>query len=323
MIAMHRYATRSSTTVNAGVVPHPHPQLNPASSVVYLDDHHASILAKNRTTLLSLEQLGVLAPGVLTIDKAGELVADLSSTGEPNSGTTAGSGFFPTPTAADKTDSQQVPSWLRDYLVRELDVHGHGPPAACAALYDHLKRSQSQNRSQDDVVGINNNNNPSVRTVATLLRCASMSVRYAVQVVRDFVDAGWVVEDTYELEVGLVVRTVERLVTCCDGSSSSTPFRSGSGDENKKEKGEGKGKRGKKLLPRDIQLVLDIGSMGVAMKGAMEAPLRSLVVEPYSALVEKLDMVVDGLRREEEHERETEGEKAENGSGSDSGVDGC
>lgn len=275
---MARYATRSTTTgTRVNAVPRPCLRSNPS----FQND---DILGKNRLLLLHLEQLGILAPGVLTIDVTGELVADLSAGGreeEPDDGTMTG--LFPNQSTTDI--DEQIPSWLRDYLARELDVYGYGPPAACAALYDQLKRSQAD-------VGINT----SVRTAETLLRCASMALKHSIEDIQEFVDAEVMVEDTYELEVGMIVRTVKRLVSA--------------GDD----------RRGKRL-PKDIQLLLDIGSMGVTMKSAMETSLQSLVVEPYKRLVEKLDMVARGLQRE--CEREAEQGKSEDGFSSDSGVDGC
>lgn len=52
------------------------------------------------------------------------------------------------------------------------------------------------------------------------------------------------------------------------------------------------------MLPKDIQLLLGIGSMGVATKSATETSLKDLVVDPCTGLVEKLDMVTTGLRKE-------------------------
>lgn len=288
---MARYATRSISKAGgnrAGAIP----RSRPISSLIRDDYKNANIVHKNRMLLLQLEQRGILAPGVVTINgETGELNADLSreeDQEEPDTGTMAG--LFPNQSTSEI--DEQIPSWLRDYLVSELDVYGCGPPTACAAFYDHLKKSQ-------DDVGINT----SVRTAQTLLRCATMSLRHSVQDIQEFVDTGCMVDDTYELEVGTIVRTVQRLVAS------------------------GEDKRAKNKTPQDIQLLLDIGSMGVVMKSAMEASLRSLVVEPYGQLVEKLDMVAKGLEeRESARRKEAEGEgeeKSEREFGSDSGVDGC
>lgn len=280
---MARPSTRSVTEAGsrAGVVP----SSQSASSII-CNDRNPNLIHKNQMVILQLEQLGILAPGVLSVDSKGTLSADLSTKEQPDNGTMAG--LFP----AQSTEGieEQIPSWLRDYLVTELDVYGCGPPAACAALYDHLKKSQ-------DDVGINT----SVKTAGTLLRCAIMSLQHSIQDIREFVDSDLMVEDTYDLEVGMVVRTVKRLINA---------------DTDCKDK----------KLPRDIHLLLDIGSMGVGMKSAMEASLQSLVVEPYSKLVEKLEMVAKGLQRdaERQHEEDTaEDRKSENEFGSDSGVDGC
>lgn len=288
------------------------------------DEPHQSahlVNNKNRMLLVQLEQLGILAPGVVTIDDAtGALQADLSREEEPDRGTMAG--LFPNQSTTD-TD-EQIPSWLRDYLVQELDVYGCGPPAACAALYEHLRRSQ-------DDVGLNT----SVRTAATLLRCAATSLRHALQDIREFVDADCMVADTYALEVGMVARTVGRLV----GSGVATAVRCREEDEEEdddeyEDKGKKKTPPEKRTIPREIQLLLDIGGMGVAMKKAVETSLTDLVVEPYSRLVDKLDMIAKGLQREEEGQQQQQqdskqqaeqdkSETNESHSGSDSGIDGC
>lgn len=329
-----RYGTRSVTKQagsRAGAVVFSPALTSSISSIVNRnhrrcgddDEPHQSahlVNNKSRMLLVQLEQLGILAPGVVTIDDAtGALQADLSREEEPDRGTMAG--LFPNQATTD-TD-EQIPSWLRDYLVQELDVYGCGPPAACAALYKHLRRSQ-------DDVGLNT----SVRTAATLLRCAATSLRHALQDIRDFVDADYMVADTYALEVGMVARTVRRLV----GSGVATAVRCHEEDEEEDDEGEDREKKKtppkKRTIPREIQLLLDIGGMGVAMKKAMETSLTDLVVGPYGRLVDKLDMAAKGLQREDEEQQQQrqdseeqaeqgKREKSESHSGSDSGIDGC
>lgn len=335
-----RYGTRSVTKQagsRAGAVVFSPALTSSVSSIVNHNHRHrggddnddetpphssaAHLVNKNRMLIAQLEQLGILAPGVVTIDDAtGALQANLSRDEEPDRGTIAG--LFPNQSTTS-TD-EQIPSWLRDYLVQELDVYGCGPPAACAALYEHLRRSQED-------VGLNT----SVRTAATLLRCAATSLRHALQDVRDFVDADYMVADTYALEVGMVARTVGRLVGSGVATASVRCHEEDEEEDNDDDDDRGKKKTPpeKRTIPREIQLLLDIGGMGVAMKKAMETSLTDLVVEPYSRLVDKLDMVAKGLQREEEEQQQQQDleqqaeqgkrEKSESHSGSDSGIDGC
>lgn len=211
------------------------------------------VLSKNRMLLLHLEQSGVLAPGVVTIASSGELHANLSA--EPDPGMM--SGLYPNMDPSPDID-QQIPSWLRDYLVKQLNVLGQGPPVACQALYDGLQWSQ-------DGFGIN----VSVWITETQLSCAVVSLGHSLELLRDFVHCNNMVEDTYEMEVGNIIRTVQHLVGC---------------EGNKPQ--------------RDIQLLVDIGSMGIAMKDAINEPLERMIISPYSHLVAKIEMVAKALRQD-------------------------
>lgn len=239
----------------------------------------AEIVTQNRMTILRLEQDGILSPGVVTIKPSGELCADL--TVEPDPGTMAG--LFPT----SRPDfDEQIPSWLRDYLLSILNVHGHGPPAICRAFYDHLKDSQ-------DDMGINN----SVRTAESLLSYATISLRYAVEVVKNFANAQYTFEHTYGEEVWNVIKTIKRLV----GYEGET-------------------------MPSEVRMLVEIAESGATMKEAVNEPLQSLIVTPYTELLEKLELVSKALRlqldridQETEKAREMEGRR----STPDSGIYGC
>lgn len=213
------------------------------------------ILAKNKLLLLQLEQSGALAPGVVTMEASGELQANLCV--QPDTGTMAG--LYPAMAPPPDFDSQ-IPSWLRDYLVKELDTHGHGPPAVCRVLYEGLKRSQ-------DEVGTN----PSVGATEGLLAYAVISLQRSIDEIRDFVGSSIVVEGDYERELEVVTRTTSRLVGGEDGE-----------------------------LPRDIKLLFELGSMSATLKSAMDDPLENLVISPLSQLVEKIEGVGKALRQEVE-----------------------
>lgn len=254
---------------------------DPASYQPSTIQHSDEIVAKNRMLILQLEQKGVLAPDVVTISSSGQLQANLSV--EPDSGTMAG--LYSNLPACPNID-EQIPSWLRDHLVRELNVLGRGPPKACEALYEGLKRSQEE-------VGINT----SIWVTEMQLACAVTSLQHSIEDIQEFVCSEFVVEDTYEREFGMVVRTVLRLV----GSD---------GDK----------------MPRDVQLLIDVGSIGVTMKYALEEPLARLVIKPYSQLAQKLEVVAKALRQDLERTRQQKDEAINDGdtkSATDSGVDIC
>lgn len=239
------------------------------------------ILTQNRITILRLEQEGILAPGVVTIKPSGELCAD--SIVEPDLGTIAG--LFPNMTPPPDCD-RQIPSWLRDYLLNILNVHGHGPPAVCRAFYDHLKDSQ-------DDTGINN----SVRTAESHLSYATISLRYAVEEVKSFVKMQYKFENTYGEEVWNVIKTIKRLV----------------------------GYEGEEM-PSEVRVLIEPAELDTAMKEALDEPLDSLIIAPYTELLKKLELVSKALRlqldrvdQETEKAREIEGLQ----STPDSGIYGC
>lgn len=241
----------------------------------------AELLIQNRMTILRLEQDGILAPGILTINTFGELCAEMSV--EPDTGTMAG--LFPNMAIHPDTD-EQIPSWLRDYLVKILNVHSHGPPAVCRAFYDHLKDSQGD-------VGINN----SVRTAESHLSYATISLRYAIDEVKGFLRMRHAVKETYHEEAFNVIKTVKRLIGY-EGES----------------------------MPKGIRMLIEIAEMGAVMKEALDEPLESLVVTPYTQLLEKLELVSKALRVQLDRvDQETD--KAREGDGPqsppDSGIDIC
>lgn len=214
------------------------------------------ILAQNQMLILQLEQSGALAPGVLQINpSSGLLVANL--TAEPDPGTMAG--LFPNMSPSPDNEPQ-IPSWLRDALIKDINVYGKGPPAACRALYDHLKRSQEETGT-----------NTTVWTAEMLLGCAAMSLRHAVELVQDFVDGSAVYDDDdmHAREVDGIITCVERLVGC-----------------------------DRTELPLDLRFVLDMGAMGASVKEMMEMPLRQMVIRPYERLVKKLETISKALRME-------------------------
>lgn len=252
-----------------------------SSSTVSTSAFPEEIVTKNRMLLLRLEQDGVLAPGIVTIDSSGEIRADLSA--RPDPGTMLG--LFPNVTASPGVE-EQIPSWLRDYLVKELNVLGHGPPKAVQVLYEGMKRSEAE-------PGINT----SVWLTEMQLSCAVVSLQHAIDDIRDFVSSGITIEDTNEKEFGMIIRTVLHLVGC------------------KVEK-----------VPKDIQLLFDIGSVGVTMKGALDEPLTRLIITPYSRLVAKMEVVAKALRQDLQRTQQQKDEETRDGdmeSNADSGVDVC
>ncbi|KAJ4418392.1 hypothetical protein N0V82_005578 [Gnomoniopsis sp. IMI 355080] len=235
------------------------------------------LLTQNRMTILQLEQVGILAPGVLTIELSGELRVDLSA--ELDMGTMMG--LFPTDIPAQDANDQ-ISSWLRDYLLKILNVHGYGPPAVCRAFYDHLNEGKGR-------VSINH----SVRTAESLLSYATISLRYAIEEVDSFSSMQHTVKDTYDQEVWNVIKTIKRLV----------------------------GYEGE-AMPEDIRLLVEIAQMGTSMKEALNEPLQSHIVTPYTQLLEKLELVSKALRtqldridQEAENAREAEGPRSTPDSG--------
>lgn len=73
-------------------------------------------------------------------------------------------------------------------------------------------------------------------------------------------------------------------------------------------------------LPKDIELLLDMGSRGMIMKGALDVSLEDLIITPVSRLIEKLDIVYKGLRDEEKKMKK---QCIGGDNSSDSGVSAC
>lgn len=239
------------------------------------------ILIQNRLTIIRLEQYGILTPGIITVKPSGELCANISV--EPDMGMMASLyPNLPPPPDAD----EQIPSWLRDYLLKILNVHGYGPPAVCRAFYDHLIASEGDK-------GINH----SVRTAESHLSYATISLRYAIEVVKSFMRTQHIFYDTYEEEIRNVIKIVKRLVGY-EGES----------------------------MAKDISMLLDIAQMGTSLRGALIEPFNRLIVHPYTQLLEQLELVSKALRMQLDHfDQETE--KARESEGPrftpDSGIHGC
>lgn len=244
-----------------------------------------AMLTKNRMLLLELEQRYILTPGVLTISPSGELKADLS-TEDPDQGTMAG--LYPNLSPPEGLENQ-VPSWLRDYLFKELNLFDQGPPSACRALYDQMDASREKTGC-----------NPSVKAAALLLSCAERFLQRSVDELREFVQSGEAVcEESYVMEFRMVEGIVKRLVGCHGVSAR------------------------KKRMPKDVQLLLEIGGMGMGMKSALDCSLENVIIEPVVILIEKLDFVAKGLRKLQE-EGESENRKdGDSDDMSDSGFSGC
>lgn len=239
------------------------------------------VLTKNRMTLLHLEQTNALAPGILTISPTGELHLSAHFSPDPDDGTMAG--YFPNQSPSAGVDSQ-IPTWLREYLLKELNVHGHGPPANCRAFYDHLLDARED-------FALNN----SVRSTEGALAYAVISLRYAIEEVRSFVAAKYLSEETYEEEVRLVVKNVKRMV----------------------------GYQGEEMS-MELRLLVELAGMGATMKEALGEPLESLVVAPYTRLVGRLELVSKALRIELDRvDLEAEKTPRDDAHTPDSGISGC
>lgn len=239
------------------------------------------LLTKNRLTIVRLEHTNALAPGILTITPAGELVLTEDSLPEPDNGTM--NAYYWSQGPSSGTPSQ-IPTWLREYLIKEINVLGHGPPAICRAFYDHLLAGREDYAQ-----------NHTVLTAETSLAFAVISLRYAIDEVQSFVGAAYVSEETYEEEVQVVIRNVKRMV----------------------------GYQGEEIS-MELRLLLELASLGPAMKQALIEPLESLIIGPFTRLVGKLELVSKALRIELDHlESEADRGRRENVHTPDSGVSGC
>ncbi|KAJ0123312.1 hypothetical protein J7T55_011777 [Diaporthe amygdali] len=291
-------------------------------TTVYDDD----IIAKNRMTILELEEKYILTPGIVTIAPSGELKVDLSHE-EPDQGTMAG--LYPTLPPPEEL-KHQIPSWLRDYLLKELNLFGHGPPFACGSLYDQMQHSKEM-----DMEG----NNLSVRSTVIMMSGAIVSLRDSIVVLRDFCSSGEALyEEIYTMEFGIVESVVRKLAGC-DATKSikekllaSAPrnYDKESSPSKRRKVSEGRlveiahdSSAASKELPADIGLLIDLGSQGMAMKSALDSSLEDLVITPVSRLVEKLEVIHKGLCKQEEEHMKAEAHVAQGDHSSDSGVSAC
>lgn len=283
----------------------------------------ASQQATNKS-LVELEQKYILTPGVLTIAPSGQLRADLRHE-EPDQGTMVG--LYPTlPYEA------QIPSWLRDYLIKELNLFGCGPPAACGSFYDQMVTSREIGRE---------GTNLSVKSASLFLDLGIISMRFSIAQLREFCLSGEAVcEDTYEMEFGMVEGIVKRLAGW-DPSQSVQNRLLATRRTDKKSDEHSPAKRRKISkddrvgvthgaapasweLPSDIKLMLDLGSRGMVMKGALDTSLEERIIAPVSRLVDKLENIYKGLCSQEEEEKKKEEEnRIGSDHSSDSGVSAC
>lgn len=226
----------------------------------------------------------------------------------------------------------QIPSWLRDYLIKELNLFGSGPPSACGSLYDQMVTSEEVGRE---------GTNLTVKSAALLLSVGMMSLRDSIDTLREFCSSGEAVcEDTYTMEFGIVEKVVKRLAGCKASQSVQnrllatrpTDNRSDVQSPAKRRKlsekslvgiGHGATAAASCELPRDVQLLLDLGSKGMIMKGVLDSSLEESIITPVSRLVEKLDNVYKGLRQREEEESRKEEHRVGGDHSSDSGVSAC
>lgn len=219
----------------------------------------------------------------------------------------------------------QIPSWLREYLIKELDLFGSGPPSACGSLYDQMVRSREVGRE---------GTNLSVSSAALLLSCGTTSLRDSLTDLHEFCSSGEpVCEETYAMEFGIVEGVIKRLAgwhasqsiknrllatrLTNNESSEQSPAKRRRTSKNKRIDVAASATPG---LPRDIELLLDMGSRGMAMKGALEVSLEDLIITPVSRLIEKLDIVYKGLREEEKKMKK---QCIGGDNSSDSGVSAC
>ncbi|KAL1872385.1 hypothetical protein Daus18300_004355 [Diaporthe australafricana] len=284
------------------------------------------IITSNRMIILELEQKYILSPGVLTIAPSGQLHADLSQE-EPDQGTMAG--LYPTLPPPEELKCQ-IPSWLRDYLIKELNVFGQGPPSACGSLFDQMKRSKEVGRE---------GTNMTVGSTALLLSCATTSLRGSIDDLRDFCSSGEAVcEDSYAMEFGIVERVVGKLAGCDTIKSLKNRLADTEPSDDEIEYSPSKRRRisrdtlvgvfdggaaASRELPRDIELLIDLGSRGMAMKSALDNSLEDLVITPVSRLVDKLENVYKGLRKQEQDNRKEELRVTRGDHSSDSGISAC
>lgn len=226
----------------------------------------------------------------------------------------------------------QIPSWLRDYLIKELNLFGCGPPSACGSLYDQMVTSKEVGRE---------GTNLTVKSAALLLSVGIMSLRDSIDTLREFCSSGEAVcEDTYAMEFGIVEKVVKRLAgwnasqsvknrllatrpTDSKGDKQSPSKRRKLSEKTSVGIGHGVTAAASCELPRDVQLLLDLGSKGMIMKGVLDSSLEETIITPVSQLVEKLDIVYKGLFQQEDEDKKKEEHHMGGDHSSDSGVSAC
>jgi hypothetical protein len=221
----------------------------------------------------------------------------------------------------------QIPSWLRDYLVKELNLFGSGPPSACGALYEQVKKSGEVGRE---------GTNLSVKSTLLFLRCGIMSLRDAIADLREFCTSGEpVCEDTYAMEFEIVERVINKLACWCPSQSvQNRLLATGRVKHEVEEQSPAKRRKvsnrshintaesTRRELPRDIELLLELGSQGMVMKRCLDRSLEELVISPVSRLADKLEIVQKGLS-EQEQECVKDDQRIGGDHSWDSGVSAC
>lgn len=270
-----------------------------------------------------MEEKNIVNPGILTVAPSGQLKIDLSNE-EPDQGTMVG--LYPALPPPEDYEAQ-IPSWLRDYLVKEMNLFGNGPPSACGAFHGQMIRSRDIGRE---------GTNLTVSSAALFISCGTTSLRSSIADLREFCSSGEpVCEDTYAMEFGIVEKVLKRLAGW-DPSQSVKKRLLASGKTKIENDEQSPAKRRKiaenkhtgvaasaeRELPKDIELLLDLGSQGMAMKGLLDSSLEDLVISPVSRLIDKLEIVEKGLRKQEDEERKKQNRVGGDHS-SDSGVSAC
>lgn len=274
---------------------------------------------------VELEEKFILSQGILSIAPSGQLQADLSHE-EPDQGTMIGR--YPT-----LPYELQIPSWLRDYLIKELNLFGRGPPSACGSLYDQMVNSKEIDRG---------GRNLTVKSAVALLSAGIPRLRESIDELREFCSLEEVpYEEIYAMEFGMVEVIVRKLAGYDASQSVQNRLLATRPTGNKSDK-PSPAKRRKISkdslvglahgamaaaasceLPRDIQLLLDLGSQGKIMKGVLDSSLEETIITPVSQLVEKLDIVYKGLHEQEKEEKKKEEHHVGGDHSSDSGVSAC
>lgn len=275
---------------------------------------------------MELEEKYILTPGILTVAPSGQLQVDLSRE-EPDEGTMLG--LYPALPPPEDYEPQ-IPSWLRDYLIKKLNLFGSGPPAAFGSLYDQMVKSKEVGRE---------GTNLSVSSAALLLSCGTIIVRRSIEELRDFCSSGEAIdEDSYAMEFGIVENVVKKLAGW-DASQSvqnrllaTRPVNDDTEQSPSKRRKISKNSRldiangsapASSELQRDIKILLDMGSKGMMMKDMLDSSLEDLIITPVSRLIDQLEIVYKGLRKQEEEDLKEEEHGMGGDHSSDSGVSAC